>query len=180
MSLSDEPYISHRKNLKLIENKVTLLTSDHSELSTKQKFLVDYFESKTAGKRLACRADLEPAEIVPYLPNVILFDLIVENNMLVDAIVRLVGTGAADFYGEYTGHSINSDFFKESLAEASERFSSEARVMLKERSSLTTITEQLCDDMPHIQIRTLKVPFSEDGVDIDMIFMYLEVSSLSD
>ncbi len=178
MPLSDEPYISHRQNLKLVGYECTVIKDDHSSLTKDQKCLVDYFAKRTQGKRLANRQDLNPAEIVSYLPNVILFDLKMdENKKITDVIVRLVGTAAADFYGEYTGYSLFDDIFDKSVTEARDRLVSEAEIIVGERLPMTTFTEQRVADGPNVQLNTLKIPFAANGKDIDMLFMYLEVST---
>lgn len=179
MSLSDEPYVSHRKNLKLVGYECVVVDDSRTDLTDDQKSLIDYFASRTQGKRLASRADLNPSEITSYLPSIILFDLkLGDDSKIEDIIVRLVGTAAADFYGEYTGYSLFDPIFDDSLKEARDRLVSEAELVIKERKAITTFTEQLVADSPSVKLNTLKIPFAKNGTDIDMLFMYLEVSSL--
>jgi hypothetical protein len=180
MPLSDEPYISHRQNLDLVDYKCHVVNDDFNNLNPEQKILIKYFENVTEGLRLANRADLKPAEITSYLPNIILFDLKYDlNNNIDDIIVRLVGTAAAEFYGEYTGYSLFDQIFDKSLSEARDRLVKEAKIIIEEKKPIITHTEQSIVGSHNISVNTLKIPFAKNGKDIDMIFMYLQVSSSS-
>ena len=151
---------------------------DLADLTKAQKALVEYFEKKTAGKRLANRADLNPVEIVKYIPNVILFDLVYDDKGEVeDVIFRLFGTEVASFYGDWTGKSLKGDELQITHPESNLRLMKEINFILDSKKSITTLSKHYSKDRPFVQIDTLKIPFSQNGNVIDMIFMFFEQSS---
>ena len=151
---------------------------DVADLTKAQRVLVEYFKKKTAGKRFANRTDLNPMEIVKYIPNVILFDLVYDAKGAVEDVnFRLFGTEVSDFYGDWTGKSLKGDGLNETHPESNLRLLKEINFILDTNKSITTVTKHYSKDRPFIQIDTLKIPFSQDGDTIDMIFMFFEQSS---
>lgn len=151
---------------------------DHGDLTKGQRVLVEYFEKKTSGKRFANRADLNPMEIVKYIPNVILLDLVYDDkDQVEDVTFRLFGTEVANFYGDWTGKSLKGDGLNETHPESNLRLLKEINFILDTRQSITTVSKHYSNDRPFVQVDTLKIPFSQNGNAIDMIFMFFEQSS---
>jgi len=66
-----------------------------------QRQLFDYWRSKCGGRRMASRADIEPAEIKRLLPYISLIDRVGDGTRF---RVRLAGTQLREFFGrEITG-----------------------------------------------------------------------------
>lgn len=100
----DESGAPRRKELDLKAYKSCAVADDYSGLTTDQRFLLEFFDGKTEGKRFPRRDDFKPEELIKYLPYISLLDLAVnESGGLKDAKVRLFGTALAHFYGEWTG-----------------------------------------------------------------------------
>ncbi len=177
MPLPYNPDMPAYQDVEALGHKISPV-EDHVDLTKAQRVLVEYFEKKTDGKRFANRADLNPMEIVKYIPNVILFGLIYDDEGQVDDVVfRLFGTAVADFYGDWTGKSLKGDGLNETHPESNLRLLKEINFILDTRKSITTVSKHYSKDRPFIQIDTLKIPFSQDGDTIDMIFMFFEQSS---
>ena len=75
MPLPYNPDMPAYQDVEALGHKISPVEG-HVDLTKAQRVLVEYFEKKTDGKRFANRADLNPMEIVKYIPNVILFGLI--------------------------------------------------------------------------------------------------------
>lgn len=68
--------------------------------STLIRDMGNYLDRKRGTRPLAARADIDPSELVPALPYIVLSD-IATNPLRV--FYRLVGTKIVEFYGEFTG-----------------------------------------------------------------------------
>lgn len=66
--------------------------------------LLQYFEEKTGGTRLAKREDLNPLELKDYLPQIGLFEPILNaEGQVSDIYISLLGSRLDEFYGRMTG-----------------------------------------------------------------------------
>lgn len=177
MPLTYDPESPEYEDVKALGHTMDIV-NDLEKLTANQKDLVEYFEDRTSGKRFACRSDLNPMEIVKYIPNVILFDLVYdEQGGIDDVIFRLFGTQVANFYGDRTGQSIKDEDFQKTYPESNLRLLKEINFILETKKSITTVTKHYSKVRPYVNINTLKIPFSENGTDIDKIFMYFEQST---
>ena len=176
--LLDDPTAPHRDDLKKSIFEITEVTEDICTLTESQKFILNYFKTKTEGKRLVCRADLNPVEMVKYIPNIALFDLEYdEQGNLSDIISRLLGTAISDFYGELTGISVFSDRVKDASPDLPDRLLAQVQAAIKHRNAITTVASASFENSTDIRILTLVLPMSHNNSDLDKIFMYLEVAS---
>ncbi len=171
-----------RGDLNLNSFEMSVVADDHSGLTDGQRFLVDFFEGKTGGKRFACRDDLDPAEIIKYLPYITIFELdINDEGMVNDLKVRLFGTAMSDFYGEWTGrvvkNDIGADSLKQTFPDSFNRILAMTSFLLEKRMPIILESEQVSDDRPYWQVKNLAIPFSQSGSDIDMMFMYVELTN---
>lgn len=176
--LLDDPTAPHREDLTASVFEVTEVTADTSELTNGQKFILDYFNAKTKQKRLIKRADLNPVELVKYIPNIALFDLSYdEQGKISNVIARLLGTAISDFYGDLTGASVFSDVVKNTSPDLQDRLMAQVQAAVKYRNAVTTLAAPSLANTTNIRIITLAIPMSTNDVDIDKIFMYIEVEA---
>jgi hypothetical protein len=78
--------------------------------------MFDYWRSKTAGRAMPARADIDPMEIKPLLPSMILVDVVYDSANQPDFVYRLVGTHEVDVRGENpTGRRVAEAYFGPSL-----------------------------------------------------------------
>ena len=131
--------------------------------------MLGYFEQKTQGERLPCRADIVPAEITQALPEVAILSLGYDEGALVDIVVQLMGTTLTDYYGEHTGRSISA-FGDTGIAD---RIFAACTYCLAQRQAVVSSAEALSEERPYMRVRALMVPLSEDGTHIDRIFAYV-------
>lgn len=176
--LLDDPTAPHRNDLSASIFEITEVTEDTSGLSDGQKYLLDYFNSKTKQKRLIKRADLNPVELVKYIPNIALYDISYDEQGELDNIIaRLLGTAISDFYGNFTGVSVFSDVIKNASPDLQDRLLAQIKAALKYKNAITTLASASIESRTNIRIITLVIPMSTNGTDIDKVFMYLEVES---
>ncbi len=182
VNLLDGSGVPRRSELNLNGFEMSVVADDHSSLTVNQKFLVEFFESKTDGKRLANRNDFEPEEIIKYLPYVTIFDLDVNDRGEINDIkVRLFGTALSDFYGEWTGRYLKADDRKDSLKlthpKTYKRIFAMTALLLIKRKAVSLFSDQVSAERSYWKIRNLAIPFSRNGTDIDMLFMYTELNN---
>lgn len=176
--LLDDPTAPNRQDLTASVFKVTEVTDDTSDLTDNQNFILDYFNSKTNKKRLITRSDLNPTELVKFLPNIALFDISYdEQGGLSNVIARLLGTAISDFYGDLTGASVFSDVVKNASPDLQDRLLAQIKAALKYKNAVTTLASASLESRTNIRIITLTIPMSTNGADIDKVFMYLEVEA---
>ncbi|WP_417466017.1 PAS domain-containing protein [Kordiimonas sp.] len=132
-----------------------------------------YFEAKTGGKRFPNRADVQPSELKDILPEVCLFSLLYDDEGLFsNAIVQLMGTTVASFYGEITGLTVTEG----AAPEVAERILVSCRRCVETRRPVYAETAALSDEKSHLKVGVLYVPLSEDGECIDRLFLHVKVS----
>ena len=176
--LLDDPTAPHRQDLTASVFKVTEVTDDTSSLTDNQNYILDYFNSKTNKKRLITRSDLNPIELVKFLPNIALFDISYdEQGKLSNVIARLLGTAISDFYGDLTGASVFSDVVKNASPDLQDRLLAQVTAALEYKNAVTTLASASIESRTNIRIITLAIPMSSDGADIDKIFIYLEIEA---
>ena len=125
-----------------------------------------YWDSKRRGRRMPSRADIDPAEIVPFLPGVMLVDVVADQRRFV---YRLVGTREVAMRGrEPTGKPVGEGFYG-ATAEAS--IASYQDVVARcaprlERREFTT------PDGRFGREQVILLPLSGDGRRVNMILVY--------
>ncbi len=132
-----------------------------------------YFEAKTGGKRLPNRADVQPSELKDILTEVCLFSIMYdENDVFVDAVIQLMGTTVASFYGEITGLTVTEG----AAPEVAERILVSCRQCVETQRPVYAETAALSAEKSHLKVGVLYVPLSEDGERIDRLFLHVKVS----
>ncbi len=176
--LLDDPTAPHRIDLKTSTFDVKEVTDASVELSEAQKSILAYFHDKTEGKRLVCRSDLKPNEMVKYLPNVALYDIEYDDRGEVsDVICRLFGTVLAGFYGEFTGLSVHSEIVKNASPDLQYRLLLQVNAAVNYRNAVTSVATASFGCIAGMRIFTLTIPMATNDSDIDKIFMYIEVET---
>ena len=139
--------------------------------------ILSYFEGKTRGERLPCRADISPGDLKRFLPDFFIFQVVYDDHgELDDLLVQLMGTTVANFYGEITGRTVRDGAPSPEVAErilvACRRVAVSGVPQVGEASSLS-------EEKNHLRVRVLYVPLSEDGKRIDRICGHAQVMSRS-
>lgn len=79
-----------------------------------------YWQSKCDGRSMPRRADIDPVELTPFLPNITLVDVVADSRRFV---YRLVGTGEVQLRGnDPTGKAVADGYFAATPAEALTRY----------------------------------------------------------
>lgn len=176
--LLDDPTALSRDDLKNSLFEIRELTDDIKGLTEGQQFILNYFNAKTGRKRLVSRSDLNPMEMVKYLPNIALFDVeFDEQGNLSNIIPRLLGTAISDFYGEFTGVSVHSDVIKNASPNLQDRLTAQVQAAINHRDAVSTLASASIESKMGIRISTLVIPMSQNNSDIDKIFLFLEVDT---
>ena len=152
------------------------------DICVAHKTIIEYFDHKTKGTRVAKRSDLNPFEITPYLPFVTLFDLTFDDDdEMVDMTVRLLGTGMVSFYGEWTGKSVLNDHSETGLMnvypETYKRLILLVETAIKRKKPFIISSSQLSKDRTHLKSDSLAIPLSNDGESINMILMHTNLTT---
>lgn len=146
---------------------------DNAALTDAQRYILNYFEAKTGGARLANRADLVPADLVQYLPHLALLDLIRDTaGNVIDCRGRLVGTAVAEFYGDLTDKGLDAlptEETRDHLITAIETINAA-------RKPLATCSQRRIGQGPKVGIHVLYLPLSSDGDIIDKLFLFFEMT----
>ncbi len=125
-----------------------------------------YWEGKRRGRNMPARADIDPAEIVPFLPGTMLLDVVADARRFV---YRLVGMREVAMRGrDPTGKSVREGFYGAS-AEASIASYQDvvARKALRlERRQFKT------PDGRYGREQVILLPLSDDDRTVNMIVVY--------
>jgi hypothetical protein len=125
-----------------------------------------YWDGKRRGRRMPSRADIDPAEIVPFLPGIMLVDVVADARRFV---YRLVGTREVAMRGrDPTGKSVAEGFYGAS-AEASMTSYQDVvarRALRLERREFTT------PDGRYGREQVILLPLSDDDARVNMILVY--------
>lgn len=134
--------------------------------------ILSYFEEKTGGDRLARRADVNPAALKPFLPDICIHRAVYdENGALQDIIVQLIGTEVTSFYGEMTGKSVR----EHPAREVANRIFVAGQTCIEQRRPVVAVAQALSAKKNHLRVNILYVPLSEDGEVIDRLFLLVRV-----
>ncbi|MBL4790018.1 MAG: hypothetical protein JKY60_13590 [Kordiimonadaceae bacterium] len=137
--------------------------------------LYAFLTEKTGGQRFLRRSDFTPAEVQKWLPNISVFDLVYDGSgLVVDAIIRLLGSSAVSIYGEHTGKSIFSH-----SPTTGENILGMVQMMVAENQVVVGLVTKHFKNRPDVQLRALCVPISENGVNVNQMLIHLDVRILS-
>ena len=127
-----------------------------------------YWNVKRRERLMPARADIDPMEIIPILPNVVLLDVLRDP---LDFRYRLIGTVIEEHMSEpYTGRR----FSELSHQRAPSRIWSCSQCIVRDK-------QPLCSDIPYVgpkrdftSIEDVMMPLAADGETVDMIFVVVE------
>jgi hypothetical protein len=126
-----------------------------------------YWDGKRAGRRMPSRSDLDPAEIVPFLPNLILVDVVAHAPL--SLVYRLVGTREVEARGsDPTNRSVADAFYCRSQDAALTNY----RLAIELRAP---IFDNEIRDSPHSRLSdrgSIFLPFSADDDTVNKILVY--------
>lgn len=148
----------------------------HQMILPEQQAVFDYWRSKCRAGALPSRDDIDPSEIVPYLPTISLLD--VSHDKSGPAFqFRLAGTGLYDIYNrEITGTDVR-DLPVGSRREYWNRVL--GRVVERGRPSAGAVRSAL-SGKTHIAQFWVRLPLSADGKTVSMVLGFDKFVKLSD
>ncbi len=127
--------------------------------------MLAYWEGKRNGRAMPQRSDIDPAEMVGMLPNIILVDVVDDDRHFV---YRLVGTGEVQLRGhDPTGKSVRDGYFAATpeAAEARYRRVVESRAPYYEEDNFQVVDRYICE-------ANLFLPLSDDDRTVNKIMVF--------
>ncbi|HET6618544.1 MAG TPA: PAS domain-containing protein [Dongiaceae bacterium] len=125
-----------------------------------------YWNRKRRGRRMPARADIDPAEIVPFLPGIMLVDAVADARRFV---YRLVGTREVAMRGrDPTGKSVSEGFYGASAETSIASYQDvlARRALRLERREFTT------PDGRFGREQVILLPLSNDDARVNMVLVY--------
>jgi hypothetical protein len=127
-----------------------------------------YWDSKRQGRAMPARSDLDPIEMRPWLPGIILVDVLRNPYRLV---YRLVGTRSVDIRSsEVTGRTVQEGGHGSKLAHVMENY----RLAIDERTLVYDWDGTASRDGGEISTEVLMLPLSSDGASVDRVISYID------
>lgn len=129
------------------------------------RLMLDYWLEKRAGRSMPARSDIDPAEILRYLPYVTLVDVVDDDPRFV---YRLVGTMEVALRGrDPTGKSIAEAFFGRSAESVMLKYETvcRTRAPFYERDDFQVVDRYVGEE-------NLFLPLSDDGEHVNKIFVF--------
>jgi hypothetical protein len=139
---------------------------DDARASFGGQALLRLVEDRTGGTRFLKRSDFSPADLKPFLPNIMIMQVVFGDDGLVcDGIIRLMGGALTIFYGQFTGKSV-----LDHPSDSGRRFVMAANAAIEARTAAIGNAVQTTPDKPTFKIATCIVPIVNDaGVVIQTI-----------
>ena len=124
-----------------------------------------YWEGKRQGRVMPRRSDIDPAELIGLLPNIMLVDVVDDERRFV---YRLVGTGEVQLRGnDPTGKSVREGYFAASPEDAEARYIRvcTTRAPYYEEDNFKMVDRYVCE-------ANLFLPLSTDGQTVNMVLVF--------
>lgn len=126
-----------------------------------------YWDGKRQGRLMPSRADIDPAEMIPFLPNLILVDVVTRDPL--ELVYRLVGTREVEARGrDPTNRSVADHFYCRSREDALANY----RDVIERRAPLFDADSK---NSPYSRLSehgSIFLPLSSDGVTVNKIMVY--------
>jgi hypothetical protein len=127
-----------------------------------------YWRERAGARRMPARADIDPADLVRYLPSLMLID-VDHSGARPNYIYRLVGTREVAVRGnDPTGKSVTTHCFGRSLADALENYD----MVVEHRAPRIDLAHLLSFDAMILDRDKLFLPLGLDDHLVDMIMVY--------
>jgi len=134
--------------------------------------MYDYWERLRGDRKLPYRSDFDPSHIKPYLPGIMLIDVIGEPP---DFIYRLVGTREVESRGyNPTGRRVAEAYFARSAEDALSNY----RFVAKEKAVLYDCEPVAIPGNRYVGDESLFLPFTLDGDSVGQIMVYSHYEDL--
>jgi hypothetical protein len=127
--------------------------------------MLAYWDSKRHGRAMPRRSDIDPTELVPLLPNLMLVDVVRDDRRFV---YRLVGTGEVQARGQDpTGKSVRDGFFAATpeVAEGNYQRVCDSREPYYEEDNFQVVDR-------YIGEANLFLPLSDDNETVNKILVF--------
>ena len=127
--------------------------------------MLTYWEGRCQGRTMPRRSDIDPADLVGLLPNVMLVDVVDDDRRFV---YRLVGTGEVQVRGhDPTGKSVRDGYFAATPEEAERRYETvcTTRVPFYEVDNFQVVDRYICE-------ANLFLPLSDDDQTVNKILVF--------
>lgn len=135
-----------------------------------------YWEAKCYGREMPARRDLDPAEMVPLLPYIVLMDVLhgATPDWPLDFRYRLIGTHAdVMMNGRYTGKSM-SDLPHQ---QPGSRIWTSLEAVTRARAPRVNRVPYVGPHKDFISVVDMVMPLSSDGQTVDMLFCIIDFVS---
>lgn len=130
-----------------------------------------YWDAKRGNRRMPARADLDPTELVPYLPTIILVDVRPGRSITGGPVYvyRLVGTAEVAVRGkDPTGQPVETHGFGLALIEVVRNYDQ----VVNSRAPWFDGAETLLTEQDIRDGESMFLPLSADGENVDMILVF--------
>lgn len=127
--------------------------------------MLAYWEGKRHGRAMPRRADIDPAELVGLLPNIMLIDVVDDERRFV---YRLVGTGEVQVRGnDPTGKSVRDGYFASTPDVALENYQKvcNTKEPYYEEDQFHVIDRYICES-------NIFLPLSDDDRTVNKILVF--------
>lgn len=125
-----------------------------------------YWDGKRCGREMPARADIDPLEMVPLLPGIVLIDVVEDARHFV---YRLVGTREVAMRGrDPTGKSVAEGFYGASATASMASY----RDVVARRAPRLERREFITPEGRYGREQVILLPLSEDGGRVNMIIAY--------
>lgn len=130
-----------------------------------------YWKEKRGQRLMPARADLDPADLVPYLPTIMLVDVRPGRSITGGPVYvyRLVGTAEVAVRGnDPTGQPVETHAFGETILDALRNYDQ----VVNNRAPWFDAYEMLLTEKDVRDGESVFLPLSANGHDVDMILVY--------
>jgi len=132
----------------------------------------DYWDRKRRNRPMPSRADIDPAEIKPYLPGIMLVDVVSRDPL--ELTYRLVGTREVEARGRNpTDRPVREAFYGRSLEQVLAKYAG----VIRTRAPLFDDTLEAGPLSPYTEEGTLFLPLSDNGDIVNKIIVFTAYKS---
>jgi hypothetical protein len=134
----------------------------------------EYWDSKRGTRAMPSRADIDPSEIVPYLPSLLMVDVLSADRL--ELRYRLAGTLETEARGyDPTGRSVSAHFQGTSSIDVLENY----RLVISRRKPVFDTACVPTKQQRLIEKGTILLPLSDDGEKVNIVIVYTAFDRVS-